>query len=120
MQRIVWVDALICFITCGLEKSTVKFSFSTAAGSGRVFLTMLPFFTSAQSQKNSFFIMHHIYTPSACSENLEFLKRLRKPTYVYGYRSKTGTAEAGEIDPERTYDPYYEMKEYYRKRKARE
>lgn len=51
------------------------------------------------------------------AENLELLKRLRKPTYVYEYSSRIGTAMAGEIDPKRTYDPYYYMKEYYRKQK---
>jgi hypothetical protein len=53
------------------------------------------------------------------AENLELLKRLGKPTYLYEYSSKTSTAKAGEIDPKRTYDPYYYMKEYYRKQKAR-
>jgi hypothetical protein len=47
--------------------------------------------------------------------NLELLKRLGKSTYVYEYSSGTGMAKAGEIDPERTYDPYYFMKGRYRK-----
>lgn len=51
------------------------------------------------------------------AENLELLKRLGKPTYVYEYSSRIGTAMTGEIDPKRTYDPYYYMKEYYRKQK---
>ena len=53
------------------------------------------------------------------AENLELLKRLGKHTFLYEYSSETGTAEAGELDTKRTYDPYYEMKEYYRKQKAR-
>jgi len=52
------------------------------------------------------------------AENLELLKRLRKPTFLYEYSSKTDEARAGELDPRRTYDPFYYMKEYYRKRKA--
>lgn len=50
--------------------------------------------------------------------NLELLKRLCKPTFLYEYSSKTDEARAGELDPRRTYDPFYHMKEYYRKRKA--
>jgi len=49
--------------------------------------------------------------------NLELLKRLRKPTFLYEYSTRNGRAEAGELDPRRVYDPYYYMKEYYRKRK---
>ena len=56
---------------------------------------------------------------SVIAENLELLKRLGKPTYLYEYSSETGTAKAGELDPERIYDPYYFMKEHYRKQKAR-
>jgi len=52
------------------------------------------------------------------AENLELLKRLGKPTYLYEYSSETDTAEAGELDPRRTYDPYYYVKEYWGKRKA--
>ncbi len=50
--------------------------------------------------------------------NLELLKRLRKPTYLYEYSSETNTTRAGELDPKRTYDPFYFMKEHYRKLKA--
>ena len=49
------------------------------------------------------------------AENLELLKRLEKPTYVFEYSSKTETGEGGKIDPTRIHDPYYYMKEYYRK-----
>jgi len=52
------------------------------------------------------------------AENLELLKRLGKPTYLYEYRSETGQATTGELDPQRTYDPFYHMKEYYRRQKA--
>ena len=52
------------------------------------------------------------------AENLELLKRLDKPTYLYEYYSETDQATAGELDPNRTYDPFYYMKEYYRHQKA--
>jgi len=52
------------------------------------------------------------------AENLELLKRLGKPTFLYEYSSETNTEKAGELDPERIYDPFYYMKEYYRRKKA--
>jgi len=52
------------------------------------------------------------------AENLELLKRLGKPTYLYECTSETSQVTAGELDPERTYDPFYYMKEYYRKQRA--
>jgi len=52
------------------------------------------------------------------AENLELLKRLRKPTFLYECSSETNEAKAGELDPKRTYDSFYYVKEYYRKRKA--
>ncbi len=52
------------------------------------------------------------------AENLELLKRLGKPTYLYEYYTETGQAIAGELDPKRTYDPFYYLKEYYKQRKA--
>ncbi len=51
------------------------------------------------------------------AENLERLKRLGKPTFVYEYSTRDGKERFGELDPTRTYDGYYNMKEYYRKRK---
>jgi hypothetical protein len=54
------------------------------------------------------------------AENLELLKRLGKPTFLYEYSSKTGKAKAGELDPERNYDPYYFVKEHYRKLKQKQ
>jgi hypothetical protein len=52
------------------------------------------------------------------AENLELLKRLGKPTYLYEYCSEADQATAGELDPQRAYDPFYYMKEYYRRQKA--
>lgn len=52
------------------------------------------------------------------AENLELLKRLGKPTYLYECSSGTDHARAGELDPKRIYDPFYHMKEYRRKQKA--
>jgi len=52
------------------------------------------------------------------AENLELLKRLQKPTYLFECSSNTNQVEAGELDPKRTYDPFYYMKEYYRKQNA--
>jgi hypothetical protein len=54
------------------------------------------------------------------AENLELLKRLGKPTFLYEYSSKTNTAKAGELDPKRNYDPYYFVKEHYRKLKQKQ
>jgi len=55
------------------------------------------------------------------AENLELLKRLGKPTYLYECSSETDQVTAGELDPNRTYDPFYYMKEYYKKqRKTRQ
>lgn len=51
------------------------------------------------------------------AENLELLKRLGKPTYLYECSTETGKVSAGELDPKRVYDPFYQMKEYYRRQK---
>jgi hypothetical protein len=51
------------------------------------------------------------------AENLEHLKNLGKPTFLYEYSSQTGEKEAGWLDPGRTYDPYWGMKEYLGRRK---
>jgi len=53
------------------------------------------------------------------AENLELLKKLGKPTYLYEYSSETNQAKAGELDPNRTYDPFYYMKEYCRKQRKK-
>jgi len=51
------------------------------------------------------------------AENLELLRRLGKPTYLYECSSETGKVSAGELDPNRVYDPFYQMKEQYPRRK---
>jgi hypothetical protein len=51
------------------------------------------------------------------AENLELLKRLGKPTFLYEYSNKTRRAKSGWLDSERTYDPYFNWKEYMRKKK---
>ena len=56
---------------------------------------------------------------SVIAEDLELLKRLRKPTYLYEYSSETDHVRAGELDPKRTYDRFYHMKEHYRKQKKK-
>ena len=49
------------------------------------------------------------------AENLELLKRRKVPTFIYEYNTKTGSEQASWLDPKRTYDPYYYMKEYWKK-----
>ncbi len=51
------------------------------------------------------------------AENLEALKNLGKPTFLYEYSTLTKSAEVGWLKAERTYDPYYNMKQYFRRRK---
>lgn len=51
------------------------------------------------------------------AENLELLKNLGKPTFLYEHSTRTGRVETGWLDPGRTYDPFYNMKEYFRKKK---
>lgn len=51
------------------------------------------------------------------AENLELLKRRGTPTFIYEYETKTGKKKASWLDPERIYDPYYSMKEYWKKQK---
>ena len=51
------------------------------------------------------------------AENLEFLKRLGKPTFLYEYSSKTKVGKADWLDPKRVYDPYYYWKEFQRTKK---
>jgi len=60
-----------------------------------------------------------IWTDSSgvIAENLELLKNLGKPTLLYEHSTRTGTTEVGWLDPGRTYDPYYHMKEYFKKKK---
>jgi len=51
------------------------------------------------------------------AENLEQLKNLGKPTFLYECSSQTGEKEVGWLDPGRTYDSYWGMKEFFRRRK---
>jgi len=44
---------------------------------------------------------------SVIANDLEILKRLGKPTFLYECSSQTDKVRAGELDPKRTYDPYY-------------
>ena len=62
-----------------------------------------------------------IWTDSSgvIAENLELLKNLGKPTFLYEHSTRTGTVEIGWLDPGRTYDPYYAMKQYFIKKRQR-
>jgi hypothetical protein len=51
------------------------------------------------------------------AENLEILKRKGKPTFLYEYYAKARKGRAGWLDPKRVYDPYYNWKEYMRKKR---
>lgn len=53
------------------------------------------------------------------AENLERLKRRGTPTFLYEYENKTGSAKASWLDPERIYDSYYDVKEYWKKKKQK-
>ena len=48
------------------------------------------------------------------AENLEILKRVGKPTYIYEYHSTKRRGKAGWLDSSKVYDPYYRWKEYMR------
>jgi hypothetical protein len=54
------------------------------------------------------------------AENLELLKNAGKPTFLYEHSTRTNSTEVGWLDPKRIYDPYYLMKEYFRKKKQRD
>ncbi|MBU7020547.1 MAG: hypothetical protein HXS41_05780 [Theionarchaea archaeon] len=54
------------------------------------------------------------------AENLELLKRRSIPTFLYEYETKTGKAAGSWLDPDRIYDTYYDMKEYWRSQKEQE
>jgi hypothetical protein len=51
------------------------------------------------------------------AENLEVLKNQGKPTFLYEYSSKTNSGESSWVNPKRIYDPYFYMKEDWRKKK---
>jgi len=48
------------------------------------------------------------------AENLERLKRLGKPTFVYEYSTKDGSESFGELDPSRSYSRNYRMRPSFR------
>lgn len=52
---------------------------------------------------------------SVIAENLELLKKLGKPAYLYEYKSVDGSVNAGNLDPNRTDRLYYPWKGFYRK-----
>jgi len=54
---------------------------------------------------------------SVIASNLECLKRLGKPTFLYEYSTKTGKLKFGMLDPQRVYDPHYYKAAYYRTRR---
>ena len=54
---------------------------------------------------------------SVIAGDLEMLKRLGKPTFLYECSSETDKVRAGELDPNRIYDQFYYMKEHYKKQK---
>ena len=56
---------------------------------------------------------------SVIANDLEILKRLGKPTFLYECSSETDEVRADELDPNRIYDPYYYMKEHYKKQKSK-
>ena len=51
------------------------------------------------------------------ANNLEILKKLGKPTFIYECSTKTGQVKAGMLEPKRVYNPNYYRAKYYRKRK---
>ena len=51
------------------------------------------------------------------AENLEVLKKLNKPTYLYEYSNVTGQGKAGWLDPDRVYDPYFFWRERMREKR---
>jgi hypothetical protein len=50
------------------------------------------------------------------AENLELLKKLRKPTYLYEYYSSDGSSRYGELDPNRRYSNSFMYRKYQRKK----
>ena len=53
------------------------------------------------------------------AENLEVLKRLNKPTFLYEYSNTTGKGKASWLDQDMVYDPYFFWKERMRREKQR-
>lgn len=54
---------------------------------------------------------------SVIAGNLELLKKLRKPTFLYEVSSVDGSMKAGEPDPTRAYRTFYPWREYHHKRR---
>ncbi len=55
---------------------------------------------------------------SVIATNLERLKELGKPTFLYEYTHSDGSAKASMLDPARTYDPYYRRYKYFKRKKV--
>ncbi len=53
------------------------------------------------------------------AENLELLKNMHKPTFLFENSTRTGKTRIGWLDPERTYDPYYHIRKDFRRRTHR-
>ncbi len=51
------------------------------------------------------------------AENLELLKRLEKPVFLYEYTTKTKKGKADWLDPNRVFDAYFDWKNLQRKYK---
>lgn len=54
------------------------------------------------------------------ANNLELLKRLGKPTFLYEYSTETGKARSGMLDPKRVYNPHYFVAEYKKQKRIRQ
>ena len=52
------------------------------------------------------------------AENLELLKNLGKPAFIYEHFTRTSRVEISWLDPGRIYDPFCHLKEYFRKMKG--
>lgn len=50
------------------------------------------------------------------AENLELLKKLRKPTYLHEYYSSDGSSRSGELDPNRRYSNSFMYRKHQKKR----
>jgi hypothetical protein len=57
---------------------------------------------------------------SVIAENLELLKKLGKPTFLYEYNSVEDSVKVGELDPNRAYRTFYPWREYRHKRRQDE
>ncbi len=55
---------------------------------------------------------------SVIATNLERLKELGIPTFLYEYSQSTQKAQAGMLDPSRTYDPNYRRYKYFKRKNA--